>query len=246
MFIKNKYYNWYFKIIEKARLRGEVNGYSERHHVIPRSLGGATGEEVKLTFREHFLAHWLLTKFTEGRAKRSMLFALTQMCRNNKGRSGRTIASWHYILMKRFATRAFKGRKLSDETKRKLSEINKGNAFNAGKKHTPEARVKIAKARTGFKESEKRREEKRLFMLGNKNLLGHKHSEQTRAKMTESHMARPYKDRAVWLGKKLSEEHKRRISEAGYRRHAYNRMMRKLALRSSRRKQIPNATAQKQ
>ena len=36
----------------------------EIHHVIPRCLGGADEKEnyVKLTYREHYIAHWLLTK----------------------------------------------------------------------------------------------------------------------------------------------------------------------------------------
>ena len=38
--------------------------YTEKHHIIPRSEGGADTDEnlVELTAREHFLAHYLLAK----------------------------------------------------------------------------------------------------------------------------------------------------------------------------------------
>lgn len=58
------YARHYQLLIEKARARGGVDGYSETHHVVPRSLGGPDDEEnlVVLTGREHFLAHLLLWK----------------------------------------------------------------------------------------------------------------------------------------------------------------------------------------
>jgi hypothetical protein len=38
--------------------------YYENHHILPRCLGGTDDKSnlVKLTAREHYLAHWLLTK----------------------------------------------------------------------------------------------------------------------------------------------------------------------------------------
>jgi hypothetical protein len=53
----------YNKIIENRKKNG-VEGYSEKHHIIPRCLGGNDNEEnlVNLTAREHFLCHILLVK----------------------------------------------------------------------------------------------------------------------------------------------------------------------------------------
>lgn len=58
------YQKIYNAIIEKARLRNELDIYFEKHHIIPKSLGGEDTEEnlVKLTFKEHFICHRLLTK----------------------------------------------------------------------------------------------------------------------------------------------------------------------------------------
>jgi hypothetical protein len=57
------YKNIYNKIIE-FRIDNVPAGYVERHHIIPRSLGGSDKEcnIVALTAREHFICHLLLTK----------------------------------------------------------------------------------------------------------------------------------------------------------------------------------------
>ena len=63
MFSNNKYTKTYEAIIAKARLRHVQTGYTEKHHVIPKSLGGGNGHNlVKLTVREHFICHWLLIR----------------------------------------------------------------------------------------------------------------------------------------------------------------------------------------
>lgn len=72
MFKENKYTNWYFSIIEKSKkLKRSKNEsvYYERHHIIPKSLGGTdlVDNLVLLTAKEHFVCHLLLTKMTTGR-----------------------------------------------------------------------------------------------------------------------------------------------------------------------------------
>ena len=53
----------YNRLIERARSR-VLDGYSERHHVIPRCMGGGNDPSnlVRLTPEEHFVAHQLLVK----------------------------------------------------------------------------------------------------------------------------------------------------------------------------------------
>ena len=57
------YKRLYDSIIKNA-LDANRSGYTEKHHIIPRSLGGTDEETnlVKLTAREHFICHYLLTK----------------------------------------------------------------------------------------------------------------------------------------------------------------------------------------
>jgi hypothetical protein len=41
-----------------------IDGYSEKHHIIPKSMGGteARNNLIALTPRQHFVAHWMLWK----------------------------------------------------------------------------------------------------------------------------------------------------------------------------------------
>ncbi|MCS7316845.1 MAG: HNH endonuclease [Candidatus Dojkabacteria bacterium] len=62
----------YYKLIKKAKNRSlESNIKYEKHHVIPRCLGGSNKKEniVYLTYREHFLAHLLLLKIYDNHPK---------------------------------------------------------------------------------------------------------------------------------------------------------------------------------
>ncbi len=58
------YNNIYQKLISARIRRGKPDGYCERHHIIPKSLGGGDNNEnlIYLTAREHFIAHLLLMK----------------------------------------------------------------------------------------------------------------------------------------------------------------------------------------
>ena len=62
------YLTIYQNLISIAKHREHVIGYSEKHHIIPRCLGGTNDSEnlVKLTAREHFIAHLLLAKIHGG------------------------------------------------------------------------------------------------------------------------------------------------------------------------------------
>ena len=57
--------------------------YYEKHHILPKSLGGSNDETnlVKLTAREHFICHWLLVKMykTGSIERKKMLCAFWRM-----------------------------------------------------------------------------------------------------------------------------------------------------------------------
>ena len=103
MFLSNKYCVWYFKIIDKARGRNSSSlNYIEKHHIIPKSLGGSDNLDniVALTAREHFICHLLLTKFTKGKDKRKMCFALSSFHRKSKYHK-RVFNSYEYEVLKK-------------------------------------------------------------------------------------------------------------------------------------------------
>ena len=74
----------YKLLIRKARNRN-VMGYTESHHIIPKSLGGKNHKKnlVKLYPKEHFIAHLLLWKLlqkrygSENKRTVKMLYAVT-------------------------------------------------------------------------------------------------------------------------------------------------------------------------
>ena len=53
----------YISLIEKAKNR-DIDGYYEKHHIVPRCLGGNDSPDnlVRLTPEEHYVAHQLLVK----------------------------------------------------------------------------------------------------------------------------------------------------------------------------------------
>jgi hypothetical protein len=104
LFIQNKYHDWYFALIAKARTK-TYDEYSEVHHIVPDSLGGSDDPDnlIRLSYPEHFLCHWLLIKFVKDpKDKVKMIWALNCMTLvNNK--SGRIVSSWQFDVAKRLA-----------------------------------------------------------------------------------------------------------------------------------------------
>lgn len=96
-----KYQRWYDALIAKAKAREIPKLNTERHHIWPRALGGSEDPEnlVRLRYREHFVAHWLLTKTCTGPDLRKMQFALfaMTMCANGT----RVVSGWQYEVARR-------------------------------------------------------------------------------------------------------------------------------------------------
>ncbi len=153
---ENKYSRWYDALINKARQRTDLAKPFERHHVWPISLGGARDSEtVRLTFREHFLAHRLLTKFVLGAVNlRRMNYALSQMCWYNGLNSARIVVSSKQCEVARSARlKAIALRepyRHTEEFKRALSLRSRGNKYGKGQKKgykpSPETITKLKEA----------------------------------------------------------------------------------------------------
>ena len=89
----------YDQIIDRGRTR-IPEGYVEKHHIIPRCLGGTDNKTnlVALTPEEHFLAHVLLVKIHP--ESKSLISAVYQMTRGHKGKRNRRMYGW---LRRRFS-----------------------------------------------------------------------------------------------------------------------------------------------
>lgn len=77
MYLDNKYTIWYYNIVNRGKERN-ISIYTEKHHIIPKSLGGSNESSnlVKLTPREHYICHLLLVKMTTGLSKAKMTHAV--------------------------------------------------------------------------------------------------------------------------------------------------------------------------
>ena len=67
-------------IADRKAIEHTLEGYTERHHIVPRSLGGGDEPEnlVRLTARDHYFAHCCLAKIYGGKMW-SALFAIAHM-----------------------------------------------------------------------------------------------------------------------------------------------------------------------
>ena len=115
-FKSNKYTLTYLRIIENRKTNPlPKDVYSEKHHIIPKCMGGNNDKEnlIKISGREHFILHWLLTKMVDGHYRYKMLEAFS-IFSNNKNRNIR------------FTSRQIESMRKANAAA--SSERNKGNA----------------------------------------------------------------------------------------------------------------------
>lgn len=136
------YQNIYNQIIKVAQARASIKGYFERHHIVPRCLGGsdASSNLVDLTAREHFLAHILLAKVHGG----DLWLPVVRMktAKDGSKANGRLYAMARAANAVEVGNR-LRGTKLTPEHKEKIGKSQKGC------KRAPEVGRKIAEALRG-------------------------------------------------------------------------------------------------
>lgn len=169
------YLKIYKQLIEKRRFTDRLisykddpsQQYSERHHIIPRSLGGSDKKHnlVRLLPREHYIAHLLLWKiaynlFGEHSVRyKQVLYAIQMMSLNNQSQLRYfTYNSRFYSIIK---NKIHETGILTEEQCRKISERMKGSGNpmyglfgpdnpGYGSKRTPEQRKKMSEAQKRY------------------------------------------------------------------------------------------------
>jgi hypothetical protein len=229
------YQKIYNSLIQRALTR-ELEGYGEKHHIVPRCLGGdnSSNNIVKLTAEEHFVAHLILARLHP--KMRYLAVAILLM----RGRKTKQYVknSRFYAKLRERAAEASKKMNRSPETLKKLSD--------AARNMSQEQRDKISASLTGLKQSEATKLKRSKKALGRKHTeeskakmrgpredsaetkerrslakKGFKHSQESKAKMSESQKNRPaikeetrLKLSAAIKGRKLSSEHIEAIRRA--------------------------------
>ena len=201
MFNKSKYTVWYFSIVEKSKNR-IVSGYTERHHVIPKCLNGTDDSTniVKLSAREHFVCHWLLTKMVTNKKEQYQLWNAfsCMLYREND------VQHRYKISSKIFENIKITGAKIKSEhfsgdrnpmfgrtgknnplfgVKKSAEHIEKIRQGNLGKVRTEESKAKQSKSTKGKKHSDIWIEKTKQFGEAN-GMYGKKLSPETIAKRT--------------------------------------------------------------
>ena len=116
----------YNSIIQKAKSEDRKKGkgmYYERHHIIPKCLGGKDIKEnlILLTAKEHYLCHKLLCEIYPENDK--LAFAFWNMCRPSNRHHKRYIVSGRaYIAAREHLSTAYKNRKTWNKGRKMTSE----------------------------------------------------------------------------------------------------------------------------
>ena len=175
------YEEHYRRLISRAVGRS-VSGYVERHHVIPKCMGGSNDKTniVALTAKEHFVAHELLVKINPG--VRGLAVAILRMSKNcNQGR----VYSW---------------------LRKRAADAGRGNKHRLGMKQTPRMREALRKSHIGRKNTPEAIAKMSIVAIGNKHALGttHKKSAAHKAILSRLAIGRPSPNK----GRPMSEEQK--------------------------------------
>lgn len=142
------YQKIYNDLVESAKFRPDIpflNGYTETHHILPKSMGGTDNIEnlVKLTAREHFVAHHLLWRIYR---TKEMAYAFWEMCNHktsSKNKRNYNVTSKQYEI----ARKSFIIFRKSNPT---LPNLN----GKADKEYYKKVGMKISQAKKGKKFSE--------------------------------------------------------------------------------------------
>lgn len=121
------YLKIYNLLINKANMSNRLKNsdvYYENHHIKPKCIGGNNSKQnlVLLTAREHFLAHWLLTKIYINNSK--IIYAFNSFCMNTSG-GDRTTSHLYKYARNKYTEML----KTNTEWKQKLSKVNKNKVW---------------------------------------------------------------------------------------------------------------------
>lgn len=160
----------YASFIEDRRGREAGLVAFDKHHVVPRCLGGGNEPSniIRLSYPDHLFAHVLLARI-HGSPLIMPAVRMSGMRKYNGGRRSRERYDHLRSLLRQEMlgnTRKLGWRGMSEEGRRRLSEHMLGNQRRPrGTKLTPEHRARIGDALRGRPKSEAHRAKMSAYML---------------------------------------------------------------------------------
>lgn len=212
MFLQNNYTAEYFSIINKYKEeqkavvnKKDIDGYCEKHHIIPKSFGGSDKKEniVFLSAKDHFRCHQLLVLMTEGELKSKMCSGLWRMMNKQSKNQNRDYS---------FTPDEYEEARINHAISHSQRITGKNNSFY-NKRHSSETIEKMSKAKKGKTYEEIFGEENGTIMRERRRLetLGKKRSSETCEKI-----------RNLKLGKRRPDILKRIVKD---RKDLYNNII---------------------
>lgn len=135
----SKYLKWYISLVTHTYPKTE---YTEKHHILPKSLGGDNLREniIRIPARVHYICHKLLVRMvTDSKDKKKMIHALNMLAKANNSHQHRYhISSKEYESIRKKLSESMSGSNNpmfgkpapnrnvthTKETKKLLSEIS--------------------------------------------------------------------------------------------------------------------------
>ena len=212
--MENLTYEKFINNILEARGRfncGEE--YHERHHIVPRCIGGGNNTEnlIDLFAREHFIAHKLLA--LENPKNKKLVYAWWCMTTANGKHTDDSykLTPEEYEKIRIMYSKSitgednpFYGKKHTEETRIKISEnhadVSGENNPNYGKPRSDETKQKLSELRKG------------KFTGEDNPFYGKKHTEEAKKKMSEERKEKFIGEGNPFYGKKHTEETKKKLS----------------------------------
>ena len=160
------YFLAYQQLIAKAKARVCPEGYVERHHILPRALGGTDDSSnlVALTAKEHFVAHVLLAKIHGGIMWQAVILMSGGRNRYCNGRLFEIARRYAFVEREKFIQKkrlvdpafdAYMHKVRSDATKNRAEgyQAQAGEKFKERFASDPEYAAKISKNRARAQEA---------------------------------------------------------------------------------------------
>jgi hypothetical protein len=208
-----KHYNL---LIERAKGR-TLEGYSERHHIIPKCMGGNNSKDnlVRLTAEEHYVAHQLLVKMYPDH--HGLLWSANAMSGGSKKQKRNNNKSYAW-LRKRFSKMMSEtniGKKRTQEQRANMSKARMGkntgprpqetkdkmSASSKGVSKSEAHKLALSKAKTGMKLKPHSEEVKRKISESNK--ASAKHRDFSHMQNEEYKLKQSIKMKEIWANRKL-------------------------------------------